>query len=205
MLRRPPRSTRTDTLFPYTTLVRSPITPGNWSDVMSGWRLMASDGSPVRCSRSATADKVGLASTKMAFIAASWVGVRCKGSGYERFGLAGLHEARLGIIGQRIAHVDFGKTGAGQFDNVVQVLVDMQAHQRLHGVRVACLQGAHDIGMVVAGLAAAGLQVDPARKADTLVQRPHRAQEFRIARQASQVFVEQIGRASCRDRVCQYE
>src|SRR3546814_19501562 len=27
MIRRPPRSTRTDTLFPYTTLFRSPITP----------------------------------------------------------------------------------------------------------------------------------------------------------------------------------
>src|SRR3546814_2343458 len=28
MIRRPPRSTRTDTLFPYTTLFRSPIWPG---------------------------------------------------------------------------------------------------------------------------------------------------------------------------------
>src|SRR3546814_5098514 len=28
MLRRPPRSTRTDTLFPYTTLFRSRVTPG---------------------------------------------------------------------------------------------------------------------------------------------------------------------------------
>src|SRR3546814_6754838 len=28
MIRRPPRSTRTDTLFPYTTLVRSPLSPG---------------------------------------------------------------------------------------------------------------------------------------------------------------------------------
>src|SRR3546814_1352838 len=27
MIRRPPRSTRTDTLFPYTTLFRSPVTP----------------------------------------------------------------------------------------------------------------------------------------------------------------------------------
>src|SRR6056297_3939532 len=27
MIRRPPRSTRTDTLFPYTTLFRSPISP----------------------------------------------------------------------------------------------------------------------------------------------------------------------------------
>src|SRR3546814_10228043 len=30
MIRRPPRSTRTDTLFPYTTLFRSPSTP-SWS------------------------------------------------------------------------------------------------------------------------------------------------------------------------------
>src|SRR3546814_4474118 len=28
MIRRPPRSTRTDTLFPYTTLFRSPLYPG---------------------------------------------------------------------------------------------------------------------------------------------------------------------------------
>src|SRR3546814_6979081 len=28
MIRRPPRSTRTDTLFPYTTLFRSPVTAG---------------------------------------------------------------------------------------------------------------------------------------------------------------------------------
>src|SRR3546814_11360529 len=28
MIRRPPRSTRTDTLFPYTTLFRSPLSPG---------------------------------------------------------------------------------------------------------------------------------------------------------------------------------
>src|SRR3546814_17990795 len=28
MIRRPPRSTRTDTLFPYTTLFRSPLRPG---------------------------------------------------------------------------------------------------------------------------------------------------------------------------------
>src|SRR3546814_16468334 len=37
MIRRPPRSTRTDTLFPYTTLFRSAlpkfITTGRWSDV----------------------------------------------------------------------------------------------------------------------------------------------------------------------------
>src|SRR3546814_6703841 len=31
MLRRPPRSTRTDTLFPYTTLFRSHLTVNGWS------------------------------------------------------------------------------------------------------------------------------------------------------------------------------
>src|SRR3546814_2547889 len=30
MIRRPPRSTRTDTLFPYTTLFRSPMASGQW-------------------------------------------------------------------------------------------------------------------------------------------------------------------------------
>src|SRR3546814_11942767 len=42
MIRRPPRSTRTDTLFPYTTLFRSPpsINPHNWS---------SSAGKPPRC------------------------------------------------------------------------------------------------------------------------------------------------------------
>src|SRR3546814_16080402 len=34
MVRRPPRSTRTDTLFPYTTLVRSP----RWDPVRHAWR-----------------------------------------------------------------------------------------------------------------------------------------------------------------------
>src|SRR3546814_15139025 len=33
MLRRPPRSTRTDTLFPYTTLFRSAI-KGKWADLL---------------------------------------------------------------------------------------------------------------------------------------------------------------------------
>src|SRR3546814_2256167 len=35
MIRRPPRSTRTDTLFPYTTLFRSRILP-----IGRGWRLL---------------------------------------------------------------------------------------------------------------------------------------------------------------------
>src|SRR3546814_10996374 len=47
MIRRPPRSTRTDTLFPYTTLFRSAPTPppsstgvsNDWTHVESGRRL----------------------------------------------------------------------------------------------------------------------------------------------------------------------
>src|SRR3546814_8212789 len=34
MIRRPPRSTRTDTLFPYTTLFRSKLTPGANSGIL---------------------------------------------------------------------------------------------------------------------------------------------------------------------------
>src|SRR3546814_1601459 len=39
MIRRPPRSTRTDTLFPYTTLFRSPaqVKPPTRSSGMPGW------------------------------------------------------------------------------------------------------------------------------------------------------------------------
>src|SRR3546814_5302507 len=37
MIRRPPRSTRTDTLFPYTTLFRSPSRA-----IVHAWRIMAS-------------------------------------------------------------------------------------------------------------------------------------------------------------------
>src|SRR3546814_9900698 len=39
MIRRPPRSTRTDTLFPYTTLFRSPIQ--RLADVVAGWFVPA--------------------------------------------------------------------------------------------------------------------------------------------------------------------
>src|SRR3546814_17830679 len=41
MRRRPPRSTRTDTLFPYTTLFRSPAPPGAspaWRERASSWQ-----------------------------------------------------------------------------------------------------------------------------------------------------------------------
>src|SRR3546814_9487813 len=55
MIRRPPRSTRTDTLFPYTTLFRSPLAIRSWfwimlppsrsagSALLSGWNLFRSE------------------------------------------------------------------------------------------------------------------------------------------------------------------
>src|SRR3546814_10474608 len=48
MIRRPPRSTRTDTLFPYTTLFRSERSRGVGTRPISGWREMADTGSDVR-------------------------------------------------------------------------------------------------------------------------------------------------------------
>src|SRR3546814_4771835 len=42
MIRRPPRSTRTDTLFPYTTLFRSPIDDNSNSDFRQKDTLVAS-------------------------------------------------------------------------------------------------------------------------------------------------------------------
>src|SRR3546814_17729530 len=41
MIQRPPRSTRTDTLFPYTTLFRSPLPQVKWAD---SWGAIAYDG-----------------------------------------------------------------------------------------------------------------------------------------------------------------
>src|SRR3546814_6582118 len=39
MIRRPPRSTRTDTLFPYTTLFRSRLEPGFGAFLLRYWQL----------------------------------------------------------------------------------------------------------------------------------------------------------------------
>src|SRR3546814_14940593 len=41
MIRRPPRSTRTDTLFPYTTLFRSDVRVGRLVHVLPDWRPKA--------------------------------------------------------------------------------------------------------------------------------------------------------------------
>src|SRR3546814_20851368 len=43
MIRRPPRSTRTDTLFPYTTLFRSVVTPDGRMDPTRGHALILYD------------------------------------------------------------------------------------------------------------------------------------------------------------------
>src|SRR3546814_14453378 len=45
MIRRPPRSTRTDTLFPYTTLFRSVVANSSRDDSLSGVKNLAADGS----------------------------------------------------------------------------------------------------------------------------------------------------------------
>src|SRR3546814_2751238 len=46
MIRRPPRSTRTDTLFPYTTLFRSASSRPTWSRATNAPRRATSSGSP---------------------------------------------------------------------------------------------------------------------------------------------------------------
>src|SRR3546814_8995387 len=49
MIRRPPRSTRTDTLFPYTTLFRSPSVGGSGVVRKVGRREPARNRSPQQC------------------------------------------------------------------------------------------------------------------------------------------------------------
>src|SRR3546814_1761970 len=48
MLRRPPRSTRTDTLFPYTTLFRAHLHAGDGDRHSSGARVMRSEKVPAK-------------------------------------------------------------------------------------------------------------------------------------------------------------
>src|SRR3546814_9374879 len=48
MIRRPPRSTRTDTLFPYTTLFRSPVTVEDARTANARVPLIAKDFKPAR-------------------------------------------------------------------------------------------------------------------------------------------------------------
>src|SRR3546814_18702430 len=56
MIRRPPRSTRTDTLFPYTTLFRSPVTPASYmrkaaQALASAHQLLAGGDADGACNR----------------------------------------------------------------------------------------------------------------------------------------------------------
>src|SRR3546814_9982252 len=55
MIRRPPRSTRTDTLFPYTTLFRSTSTPTvEASPSPNSQKLLKTTGSPGNASKNST-------------------------------------------------------------------------------------------------------------------------------------------------------
>src|SRR3546814_3386256 len=54
MIRRPPRSTRTDTLFPYTTLFRSPTTAALWRPPAASEAVPARLPSSTRASTSRT-------------------------------------------------------------------------------------------------------------------------------------------------------
>src|SRR3546814_9585949 len=56
MIRRPPRSTRTDTLFPYTTLFRSPRGKGLHND---GINIQAPRGAPVRAAENGVVVYIG--------------------------------------------------------------------------------------------------------------------------------------------------
>src|SRR3546814_10209068 len=49
MIRRPPRSTRTDTLFPYTTLFRSPARRGWWRRRLRAEGAERGDEAPIEC------------------------------------------------------------------------------------------------------------------------------------------------------------
>src|SRR3546814_8075244 len=64
MIRRPPRSTRTDTLFPYTTLFRSSAAP---TVVLSGSSSCTGIGKA--SSLPSTADRIGLNSISLWFLA----------------------------------------------------------------------------------------------------------------------------------------
>src|SRR3546814_8100119 len=51
MIRRPPRSTRTDTLFPYTTLFRSPTLPGRVSSAVRPAAMLSATGQDIPAGR----------------------------------------------------------------------------------------------------------------------------------------------------------
>src|SRR3546814_6304197 len=57
MLRRPPRSTRTDTLFPYTTLFRSAL-PSGFSNLLGGTQILDGLGDKVNTNARAVENAV---------------------------------------------------------------------------------------------------------------------------------------------------
>src|SRR3546814_18718835 len=80
MIRRPPRSTRTDTLFPYTTLFRSPqvlVNPGVRDHSLAQAHTLGFNGAPfIEAARVSLVDAVhsGLLATLMvALVALFWV------------------------------------------------------------------------------------------------------------------------------------
>src|SRR3546814_2458909 len=66
MIRRPPRSTRTDTLFPYTTLFRSPL--GKAARLVAGERNLGSQREHVRRSEEHTSELQSLMRTLYAVL-----------------------------------------------------------------------------------------------------------------------------------------
>src|SRR3546814_16558902 len=70
MIRRPPRSTRTDTLFPYTTLFRSRCgscsAPGRWAPVVVPVPVLAGVAAPRRRSEEHTSELQSLMRTSYA-------------------------------------------------------------------------------------------------------------------------------------------
>src|SRR3546814_2610228 len=64
MIRRPPRSTRTDTLFPYTTLFRSDVNSPDYDTLLHAWGYTMASADPstdsVKLMRKAYAQDVGV-------------------------------------------------------------------------------------------------------------------------------------------------
>src|SRR3546814_13023936 len=67
MILRPPRSTRTDTLFPYTTLFRSPraVKYGTARDNVLGLRAVTGDGTSIKTGCTTTKGVVGYDLTRL--------------------------------------------------------------------------------------------------------------------------------------------
>src|SRR3546814_2071346 len=90
MIRRPPRSTRTDTLFPYTTLFRSPVTAPSTSHrptrgaggFRSGAVNVTGGGGVVVCpSAKACLDEVSVSASNRTFVVAGSISTRLISTG----------------------------------------------------------------------------------------------------------------------------